>query len=66
MENKENIVNKLKELLMETEAGSNIADMVLSGDYDKVTIIFREGGSREVDVTGDSGYAIIMDVMKAL
>lgn len=66
MENKEDIVKRLKLLLISTRAGSNIADLILNEKEDKVTILFRHGGIREVNIAGDSGYAIIMDVMKAI
>lgn len=64
MENKEEIVKRLKLLLMATRAGSNIADLILN--QDQVTILFRQGGRREVNIAGDSGYAIIKDVINAI
>ena len=62
MENKEEIVVRLKLLLMATRAGSNIQDLKLNEAKNKVTIVFKAGGV--VNIIGDSGYAIIMDVMK--
>ena len=44
MENKEEIVKRLKLLLIVTRAGSNIADLILSEEQDKVVILFRDGG----------------------
>lgn len=64
MEDKKDIVARLKLLLIATRAGSNIEDLLLSEDEQFVTIMFKEGGSRKVNVAGDSGYAIILDVMK--
>ena len=64
MENKEEIVARLKLLLMATRAGSNIQDLKLNEAKNKVTIVFKAGGERVVDIIGDSRYAIIMDVMK--
>lgn len=64
MENKEEIVARLKLLLMATRAGSNIQDLKLNEAKNKVTIVFKTGGERVVDIIGDSGYAIIIDVMK--
>lgn len=64
MENKKDIVVRLKLLLIATRAGSNIEDLLLSEDEQFVTIMFKEGGSRRANVVGDSGYAIILDVMK--
>lgn len=66
MENKQDIVKRLKLLLMATRAGSNIEDLDLNERQDKVTIIFRHGGSRQVDIAGDSGIAIIKDVISRL
>lgn len=66
MENKEEIVKRLKLLLMVTRIGDNIADLILSEGQDKVTILFKMGGCREVDIEGDSGYAIIKDVLGRL
>lgn len=57
------IVQKLKELLQITRAGSSIKDLVLDGQEKCVTIVY-ECGSKQVDVTGDSGIALIKDVMK--
>lgn len=66
MENKEDIVKRLKLLLVATSAGRNISDLVLSENQDKVTIVFHQGGTREVNIKGDSGFTIIKDVMNAL
>lgn len=66
MENKEDIVKRLKLLLIVTRAGSNIADLILTENQSKVIILFKAGGTRKVNIDGDSGYAIIMDVLKKL
>lgn len=66
MENKQDIVKRLKLLLIATRAGSNIEDIVLNEKQDKVTITFIHGGSRQVDIAGDSGIAIIKDVVSRL
>ena len=66
MENKEEIVKRLKLLLIVTRAGSNIADLILSEEQDKVVILFRHGGCREVNVAADSGYALVIDVLTAI
>ena len=63
MENKKYIVFRLKMLLIATRAGANIEELILSEDECFITIKFKEGGSREVNVEGDSGYVIIRDVM---
>lgn len=64
MENREEIVKRLKLLLMATRAGSGIADLVLDGQ--KVTILFKSGYRRDVNIAADSGVAVIMDVIKNL
>lgn len=56
---------RLKLLLKATRAGSGVKDLVLSEDGNKVIIQFAQGG-RVVNVECDSGYAMIMDVLKAL
>ena len=66
MENKKEIVLKLKILLKATRIGDNIKDLVLSEDSEEVTILFCAGGKRKVNISGDSGYEIIKDVMAAL
>ncbi len=63
MENKEDIVKRLKLLLMSTRAGSNIEDLVLSENQDEVTIIFKQGGKKYINIAADSGIAIIKDVI---
>ena len=47
MENKEDIVKRLKLLLIATRAGSNIADLILTENQSKVIILFKAGGTRE-------------------
>lgn len=66
MENKNDIVKRLKLLLMATRAGSGIENLVLNEAQDTVTIMFKTGSSRKVNIAGDSGIAIIKDVVKAL
>lgn len=66
MENKEEIVMRLKLLLMATRAGSGIEDLILSEDQKAVTVKFRNGGEGQVNVECDSGIALIGDVIRAL
>lgn len=63
MENKEEIVIKLKILLKSTRAGGNIADLILNEEESEITILFRLGGTRKVNIEADSGIAIIKDVI---
>ena len=64
MEDKKKIVQLLKELVMETSAGIGIVEMTLH-DETTVTVCY-ENGTKEVDVSGDSGIAIIKDVVNRL
>ncbi len=65
-ENKEDIVKRLKLLLIATRAGRDISDLVLTENQDRVTIVFKSGVMKEVNIEADSGYAIITDVMAQL
>lgn len=66
MENKQNIVTRLKLLLNLTRAGEDIKDLVLSDTQETVTIRFNNGCCRVVNIAGDSGIAIIRDVISKL
>lgn len=66
MENKKEIVARLKLLLMATRAGSDIEEMELSEDESSVSIVFRNGGIRNINVECDSGIALIRDVCQTL
>lgn len=66
MENKENIVMRLKLLLKVTRAGSTIEDLILNDKQDMVIIQFDNGSSKKIDIAGDSGIAIIKDVISRL
>lgn len=66
VENKKSIVRRLHWLLMITRAGSGIEDMMLEESENVVTILYEGGGSKKVDICGDSGIAIIKDVVGKL
>lgn len=66
MEDKEDIVKRLKLLLVATRAGSSIVDLVLNEKQTEVTITFKQGGMRRINIIGDSGIAIIKDVINRL
>lgn len=65
-EDKKVIVNRLSELLKATRIGSGIDRLTLSADRKKVKIRYANGSGKLVNIDGDSGYAIIKDVMKVL
>lgn len=64
-ENKSEIVQKLKELLQITRAGSGVKDLILDERERCVTIVY-ECGSKQVNVEGDSGIALIRDVIRSI
>ncbi len=59
------IIQKLKSLLICTRAGSDIKDLMLDDREEYVTLVF-DGGSKRIPVMGDSGIALIRDVIKHL
>ena len=58
---KQQLVEKLLETVRMTRAGMFITGMELDGEY--VTIRY-EGGVKKVPVGGDSGIALMRDVLK--
>lgn len=66
MENKKDIIFRLKLLLKITSAGEDIEDMELSDDEKTGHIRFNTGYKRDVNIACDSGASIIQDVVKVL
>lgn len=66
MENKEEIVVRLKLLLAATRAGEDIDKMELTEDQNFVVIQWKNGCTQRVNIAADSGVAIISDVVKAI
>lgn len=66
MENKEEIVMRLKMLLTATRAGEDIEKMELAEDQHFVVIHWKNGCSLRVNIEADSGVAIIKDVLMAI
>lgn len=66
MEDKKDIVVRLKLLLMATRAGRNIDNLILSEDQKMVTIQFNNGYKKEVCIEADSGISLIRDVIKVI
>lgn len=60
-------VQDLSRLFIKYEL-EDINDMFYSnnGDKEKVTVFFKSGGVKEVNVTMDSLAAIVRDILKAL
>lgn len=66
-ENKEMIVAYLIPCIKATRAGSDVLTLIYPyGKHERLKIIFKTGASKIVNVEGDSGIAIIKDVIKAL
>lgn len=61
---KARFVSNLAALLRQTREG--VADLALSENGDAVTILFRGGGTRQVNIRHDSYLAIVRDVAKAI
>lgn len=66
MEDKREIIILLKHLLKATRAGGCIEEMTLNEKQDRVVVQFDRGQTKEVDITADSGIAIIKDVVAVL
>ncbi len=66
MENKNEIVLRLKHLLKAARVGNDIEDMFLDEKQEILTIQHKGGSKRKINVTADSGIAIIIDVLKVI
>lgn len=66
MENKKEIVMRLKMLLKVTKEGEDIDKMELTEDQHFVVIKWKNGWTKRVNIEADSGVAIIEDVLKAI
>jgi len=66
-EDKQKICNLLKKTLQATDNASDLCDLVYAkvGKEETVMVIFA-GGTRSVNVTMDSGTAMIRDIMSNL
>lgn len=67
-EDKTAIIKKLMEVLQMTRAGADIVRMdYVSSDYDEVVEVeYFGGGRKDINVSIDSGAAMIRDVMKEI
>lgn len=59
-------INSLEQTLVFMNIG--IWDILYFADgyHEKIVIKFDDGSKKEVNVSGDSNYAMVLDVMKAL
>ena len=67
-ENMQRICDLLLKTLQETRAGSKLTGLIYAVEPHKetVTMVFRNGGEKTINVTCDSGVALIYDVLKYL
>ena len=63
IEDKQEIVDRLKKLLLVTRAGQDIEEMYLK-DQEHVVVKWRGGYPVTVNIAADSGLAIIQDVIR--
>lgn len=70
IENKKDICEKLMKTLQATRYFKDLTGLEYSGvlpdGEEYVNALFRDGGRKTINVTCDSGYALIEDVMKGL
>jgi len=69
MENKQMICDKLLETLQLTRQYEDLQSLIyLRGGQDRetVTALFAQGSTQEINVSMDSGAAMIRDILKAL
>lgn len=65
-DDKKEIVGYLCKLVRMTRAGWGIADLLLDDENRFVTILYRNGYTKRVSVEGDSGIALIRDILKEI
>ncbi|MBQ1349059.1 MAG: hypothetical protein IIY61_00195 [Ruminococcus sp.] len=60
------ICDLLLRALQATRGGRKLVrlDYAVEPGRETVTAVFQSGGTRKIDVTGDSGTAMIYDIMK--
>lgn len=60
---KEQLIKLLELTIKATRAGTNVKALTLEDDY---VVIHYEGGVNKVNIKGDSGIAIVVDVAKRI
>lgn len=65
-ESKFAIAFELCSLLQCTHAGSDIDSIAISDDGETATVIYDNGGTKEVNIAADSGIAMIKDIIRAV
>lgn len=65
-ENKQRLCNMLCRLYRATRAGGELVDLAFDEQAETVTALFDNGAKRVISVIGDSGAALIADVVNHL
>lgn len=67
-EDKEKILEKLFQALVLTRAGWNLMDLEYKrdGGFETVTAVFANGHKKQINVSCDSGIALIRDVCRQI
>lgn len=66
MENKQMILHFLLSAIQATNAGQYMLELKLSKDKKTVTAEFEDGYTKNINVNGDSGWAMVLDVVNHL
>ena len=66
MENKKRICSMLLPVLQETRAGCDLIDIRYDDENETIELIFVAGYKKKVNVTADSGLAMIKDIVQQL
>lgn len=66
MENKQEILDKLLLALQATRLFRDLASLEYDSQTEMVTAIYDGGAALRVNVAGDSGFAMIKDVLRLL
>ena len=66
MENKQEILDKLLATLQATRKFCGLASLEYEPEQEMVTAVYEGGATLRVNVAGDSGFAMIKDVLRLL
>ena len=66
MENKQEILDKLLPALQATRIFRDLASLDYDPQTEMVTAVYDGGATLRVNVSGDSGFAMIKDVLRLL
>ena len=66
MENKQEILGRLLPALQATRMFRDLASLEYESEQEMVTAVYEGGATLRVNVAGDSGFAMIKDVLRLL